>query len=132
MPYKDKTKAKEMAAKRHREKYDPEKSRDYYLKNKEKVLQTSRKTHLRNAYDLSPEDYDYFVHLQKNQCAICHKTETRLLPSGKIKPLSVDHNHTTGKVRALLCNDCNASLGFCKEDKTLLLNMIAYLEKYDE
>ena len=132
MPHKDKQVAKEYYANKHKENYVPNSGREYYLKNKDRVLQNSRRTHLKNTYNLTPEDYDFLVFNQGNKCAICHQQEHRLLPSGKIKPLSVDHNHTTGKVRALLCNDCNAALGFSKENKILLLNMIDYLEKHND
>ena len=66
---------------------------------------------------------------QNNCCAICNKPEHRLLKTGDIKPLSVDHNHTTGEVRGLLCNDCNSLLGFAKENVEILQSAINYLTR---
>ena len=66
---------------------------------------------------------------QNNCCAICNKPEHRLLKTGDIKPLSVDHNHITGEVRDLLCNDCNSLLGFAKENVEILQNAINYLTR---
>jgi hypothetical protein len=56
-------------------------------------------------------------------CEIC-KTE---LPCRKDK--KIDHNHATGNVRGILCNDCNQGLGRFKDDTRLLANAIAYLNK---
>ena len=48
---------------------------------------------------------------------------------GRIKSLSVDHCHTTGKVRGLLCQSCNTGIGLLKEDTKLFMAAIEYLEK---
>src|SRR5882672_1412366 len=61
-------------------------------------------------YGISLEDYNYILNHQNNRCAICKK-----LPE-PYKSLYVDHNHTTNKVRGLLCSNCNTALGFLKED----------------
>ena len=63
---------------------------------------------------------------QNGRCAICGKHESEQ----KFK-LSVDHNHVTGKVRALLCVNCNIILGQAKENKEVLLKCVDYLRKYD-
>lgn len=57
---------------------------------------------------------------QDNKCAICGLSDER--------HLSIDHNHSTGKVRALLCNSCNTAIGHAREDTSLLNKMIEYLE----
>ena len=98
-----------------------ERARKSYLKNKDVVLARSRERHLKIKYNLTSQDYLEMVNKQKNLCAICGKPEHRLLKTGDIKPLSVDHNHTTGVVRELLCKDCNALLGFANEDINILL-----------
>jgi hypothetical protein len=41
----------------------------------------------------------------------------------------IDHNHTTGKVRGLLCCDCNLLLGYAKDDEKLLAKSIEYLKE---
>lgn len=123
-----------MSKEYHRQKYLDkreqviERSRLYYLANKEKVKITSRKSHLRNTYGLTPEEYLELMVSQQNRCAICRQYEHRVTKTGDIKPLSVDHCHSTGKVRALLCNDCNALLGFASEDIERLENAIIYIK----
>lgn len=44
--------------------------------------------------------------------------------------LAVDHDHKTGQVRSLLCNRCNAGLGFFREDITLLEKAVEYIQKW--
>ena len=46
--------------------------------------------------------------------------------------LSVDHNHKSGKIRALLCTRCNHTLGRINEDINLLQNIINYIIKYKD
>ena len=56
---------------------------------------------------------------QANGCAICGNSDKRL---------HVDHDHATGKVRGLLCMECNVSLGKFKDSPELLRKAIVYLE----
>lgn len=58
-----------------------------------------------------------------NTCGICGATES----SGGKKQLHVDHDHTTGKIRGLLCNHCNLGIGHFKDDTELLQAAIKYL-----
>ena len=45
--------------------------------------------------------------------------------------ICVDHNHTTGKIRGLLCHKCNSMLGYIKESPLTLQRAVAYLQYYD-
>jgi hypothetical protein len=60
--------------------------------------------------------------VQKNVCALCKKGES----SGK--QLSIDHCHTTGKIRGLLCSRCNLGLGLFKDNQEVLAAAIKYLQ----
>lgn len=73
-------------------------------------------------YGLSTEQLQEMYLAQDGLCAICKQK----------KPLSVDHNHTTGKVRALLCHGCNTGLGCFEENPRLLYLAIAYIVKHIE
>lgn len=89
-----------------------------------------RYKHVKQHFGLTPEQYDKLVNDQNNCCAICHESESEInKKSTHIKPLSVDHDHATGKVRGLLCSRCNQGLGKFKDDPQLLINAIKYLKK---
>lgn len=80
-------------------------------------------------YGLSVDDYTNMLVRQGGVCAICRKPETTKSNNGYIKNLAVDHCHSTGKVRGLLCHHCNTALGKFKDDITLLEAAIKYLKE---
>lgn len=59
---------------------------------------------LKNKFGITPDDFNLMLSKQDNLCAICAN------PERGSKRLSIDHNHTTGKVRGLLCTSCNTTL----------------------
>jgi hypothetical protein len=73
-------------------------------------------------YNLTPAQYAEMIYIQRNRCAICGKP-------AEGKSLHIDHNHTTGKVRGLLCHNCNVLIGHAKEDREILLSAIGYLNR---
>ena len=75
--------------------------------------------------------YQEMLREQGTVCAICGKPERRPdKASGKIKDLAIDHCHSTGAVRALLCSNCNTALGLFNDDPALLGKAQAYVLKY--
>lgn len=91
----------------------------YYHKHPEQIIEKNRKGALAKRYGLSQADYDRMYAAQGGVCAICGKPP-------KKKRLSVDHDHRTGKVRALLCAGCNGDLAIL-ENPQQLAKSIAYL-----
>ena len=94
----------------------------YYEKNKEAV----RLKLLTKNYGLTPAAYLKMYEGQGGCCAICN-VEEKDAPKQR---LSVDHDHTTGDVRALLCNTCNTGIGLLKDSPALLREAAAYLVKH--
>lgn len=90
----------------------------------------NRKTTLKS-YGLNHDSYDELLRNQKGLCAICNRKETAKR-NGVYKNLSVDHNHTTGKVRGLLCQRCNVSIGLFEDRPDFMLNAIKYLQSTTE
>lgn len=71
-----------------------------------------------NKYGLTEADYQTLLQVQENKCVIC-QTE--------LSDPCIDHDHTTGVVRGVLCRQCNTLLGLAKDDTILLNNAINYL-----
>jgi hypothetical protein len=84
-----------------------------------------REQHLRYRYNLSVEQYQQMFEKQKGLCAICgiHQSELK-------RPLSIDHNHITGKIRGLLCIPCNNQLATL-ENKEYCTKASLYLQEYN-
>jgi hypothetical protein len=82
-----------------------------------------RRVQLKALYDLTTEEYDSLLEAQEGSCAIC------TVPF-ELTRAHVDHDHTTGHVRGLLCGSCNRGLGLLRDDKHLLARAIVYLEPY--
>lgn len=74
---------------------------------------------LKSRYNLSDQDYEVMYNFQGGVCAIC-KTPTK-------DRLSVDHCHASGRIRGLLCGNCNRSIGLMKDDVNRFVNAVAYL-----
>lgn len=108
-------KAKRLYARREKRK-----QRDPEYKEKERLRRY--KIDLKKKYNLDYADYQNLLKEQNYHCAICPKTDK----------LCVDHNHTTGKVRQLLCDSCNKAIGLFNENPELLKSAIAYLIKHSE
>lgn len=96
-----------------------------YPKTKEQI----RASRLKTAYGITLEDFDKMFVEQGGVCAICKLPQTVENRKGVVSHLCVDHCHKTGKVRGLLCNNCNKGIGNLKESKLNLLRAIEYLEK---
>lgn len=75
------------------------------------------------------DQYIEMLEAQDHKCAICGQPET-MVKRGKKLHMAVDHDHATGKVRALLCHSCNTGLGKFRDDTSLLALAIAYLAKH--
>ncbi len=82
-------------------------------------------------YGLTPEAYKKMIADQSNKCAICSKSETRVVKGGLCE-LSIDHCHDTGKIRELLCIKYNTGLGMFENNPAALRMAADYLEKHKQ
>jgi hypothetical protein len=93
----------------------------------DKRTETNRKdcnrcSNLWKCYRITHQQYENLLAEQNNQCKICSKAGL----DGT--PLAVDHCHTTGRIRGLLCSNCNTAIGLLYDNKELLQNAINYLK----
>jgi hypothetical protein len=84
-----------------------------------------RNIRLKHRYGLQPYEYEEMLEAQEGCCDICGKHSSKF----KIE-LSVDHCHVSGKVRSLLCSNCNTAIGLLKHDVDITRSAIAYLNKH--
>lgn len=107
----------------------------YYAKYPERKKRTKDKWKSRNIervrerrrlrqYRMDPGTYIALVERQGNRCALCMRQAADCTG----KTLNVDHCHATGRVRGLLCKNCNLLLGHVGDSKETLSRMIVYLD----
>lgn len=78
-----------------------------------------RRADLKRLYNITPKDWDSILEAQKGRCAIC----------GRTNDLCVDHDHTTGKIRGILCRKCNKNIGGLGDNEEGLAKALAYLHE---
>lgn len=110
---------------------------DYYKKNRQRILEQNKKsyskpecksvrrnTELKKKYGITSEEYLLMLDIQGNVCAICRGPQM----NKRTDYFDVDHCHKTGKVRGLLCTNCNQGIGKFQDNKELMLHAYNYLE----
>ena len=85
-------------------------------------MELSKEYRLWKVYKITLEQYGQMEKEQGNSCAICQR---------KVDKLYVDHCHTSGQIRGLLCMNCNTALGHFQDNKETLNKAIQYLEMND-
>jgi len=88
------------------------------------AVAASRRCHAKQRYGVTPEDIAAALAAQLGACAIC---DICLDGASKATKPHVDHDHKTGRMRALLCHHCNVLLGHAKENTALLRRAADYL-----
>lgn len=109
----------------HRESRINSQGRTSYILNRDERRDANYR---QNYQDFSLEKYNQLFREQEGKCAACRLPETEIDSRTKLlKNLSVDHDHKTGRVRALLCNRCNSSLGMLKENANRAKALARYI-----
>lgn len=83
-----------------------------------------RDRHILKTYGITKQQYKDMLKRQKGCCAIC---ESKTSKTNQTEFFHVDHCHTTGKVRGLLCSKCNSGLGSFEDNPKFLQRAISYL-----
>lgn len=89
-----------------------------------------KSAYLKRHYGMTLAEYETLHEAQNGLCAICGEAETAVDKDGRPYLLAVDHCHTTGRVRGLLCTADNRAIGLLKENPDRLRAAIAYLESH--
>lgn len=124
-----------LRSQRHKQAMARKSKRAYYLRNREEIMSKSAEYKRRNPrrvkayilkqkYKLTPEERAQMINDQGGCCEICGVFQG--------EKLEIDHNHATGRVRAMLCRNCNSGLGFFQDSYELLSIARSYLYYYND
>jgi Recombination endonuclease VII len=128
MPYKD----PEVRRASWKRRYYEKRENEQWIEDEKIRLREYRKLHpeqARNAqlkynFGITIEDFEKLLEKQDGACAVCKTSFT--------KTPHVDHDHSSNKVRGLLCLSCNTALGNMRDSVEILAAAIEYLNKYKE
>jgi hypothetical protein len=109
---------------------DRAKDRVRYAKNREKRKEASANTAIKTKYGIARNAVEEMLAAQNGKCAICFKDIFFRKSSPPNSRVNVDHDHSTGAVRGLLCGPCNVGLGRFSDDKQKLRSAISYLARH--
>lgn len=104
------------AQQKARREANPEAYTAYHKEYADSHKEIRREQHWMRKYNITRQDYDTMLAAQGGGCATCHKKE----PGGRGSYFHVDHDHQTGKVRGLLCHECNTALRAVDKMKSLM------------
>jgi len=102
----------------------------WMLENPEAYKLRQRYHHLKREWNMSLDEYNAMLEKQNGVCAICKKPELSTRGRATSQSLAVDHCHETGKIRELLCMDCNQTLGKFNDDPSWFIAASEYLIKH--
>lgn len=125
MPFKDTTQARAANRASYR-KYRTARLNQHTIWRQQNPQYMSERQLIRR-YGLTLSAWDEMLRAQNNLCAICEQP-FEVGSTGK-HPV-VDHCHNSGRIRQLLHSNCNAGIGFLKDDPALLRKALSYLEKH--
>jgi hypothetical protein len=106
-----------------------QRSLEWQRKNPNLLKASRAKSDRKRSYGMSEDEYRKRLAAQDNKCYLCGKPETQMSNGKDIDDLSVDHDHTTGKIRKLLCSKCNLGLGLFKDNVEIMRRAAEYLRR---
>lgn len=108
---------------------NPNYVQQWQARNRKRTKVHKRSTYLKSTYGISIDQYEDMRVAQQYRCYICNKHENEI-PNAGPTALNVDHCHTTGSIRKLLCMSCNIALGKLNDDVNLLQRCIEYVKEH--
>jgi hypothetical protein len=89
-----------------------------------------RRGNLKKNFGITIEQYNVLFETQNGKCAICGLEHNGYARSGRKQNFAVDDCHQTGRVRGLLCGNCNLGIGNLRDNPDILRAAAAYLERH--
>ena len=113
------------AVNREKRRSDPDYAERIRVQDRARPREQIKNTRLRNDYGITLDDFNRMREQQNYCCAVCGVHEDL---SG-VKRLAIDHCHTEGHIRGLLCSKCNTGLGLFRDNIDFLSKAIEYLKR---
>jgi hypothetical protein len=102
-------------------------SRIYHAKNKDRVNARQMEQFRLRKYGVSPSQFEEMIRACRGKCPCCHVPFSEILNE---RPC-IDHSHATGKVRGVLCRQCNFLIGHAFDNPSILRACARYLTSHD-
>ena len=107
------------------------KAKEWYQRNPKERAENQRNWYIKHRgairkrkYGLNDKDYNELFLKQRGKCVICRLSFSELIPA------CVDHDHTTKKIRGLLCRKCNLKVGWLENERRFVKLAFKYLGNY--
>lgn len=100
-------------------------------KNIDKARESERKSQLKTKYGLTVDEFDGMMARQNYKCLICQENISGKPSRQARRRAAVDHDHSTGAVRGILCSPCNAGIGHLGDSVSRVEAAAAYLRKHE-
>lgn len=91
-----------------------------------------KNSYYQRVYGITEAEYEAMKKEQNNKCKICDSEGFTIGKNGHTEKLAVDHDHVTGKIRGLLCHNCNRALGLLQDNVDVILKAAEYLKQRKE
>lgn len=101
-------------------------AKKWYEENKKRCLSSGRNNWLKRKYGITTAEYNTLLEKQGRRCAICERSDT---DRNRQRYFPVDHDHSTGVIRGILCDQCNKGLGHFKDNPIFLRKAISYVRR---
>lgn len=89
-----------------------------------------KNSYYKRQYGITDADLAKMKEEQDNKCYLCGSEGFLIGKNNNSEKLAVDHDHATGKVRKLLCHNCNRALGLLKDNAEVLRKAAKYVEEH--
>ena len=113
--------------------WSKERKREYMRAYQQNNREAVRARQIKSKYGLTSDMFASLLESQFGACAICagppHPVVRNVKRQGVVPQFVVDHDHSTGAIRGLLCHSCNSMLGMAKDSPANLRSAAHYLEK---
>lgn len=100
------------------------------IDNPERAHLSQRERNLKHRFSVDLKWYEKQFEKQNYSCAICKSKTNKTAGDREFWNFSVDHCHNSGKVRGILCNNCNRALGLFQDNPKLIRKAAEYVEEH--